>query len=110
MGRARNTSMEGPVTGVVVEVPAVDFTGKFGDAPEHVPARSDRGFDLQKDALTVCFFLGRPWRKGSGGDVKDVFCASWIWEGRLYHLDWGGLERRKFRGFLDWLVLSACDC
>ena len=56
MGRARNTSMEGPVTGVVVEVPAVDFAGKFGDAPEHVPARSDRGFDLQKDALTVCFF------------------------------------------------------
>ena len=56
MGRARNTSMEGPVAGVVMEVPAVDFAGKFGDAPEHVPARSDGGFDLQKDALTMLSF------------------------------------------------------
>lgn len=53
MRGARNASMEGPVSGVVVDVPAVDFAGKFGDAPEHIATWSDGGFDLQKNASTV---------------------------------------------------------
>ena len=49
--------MEGPISSVVVEVPAMNFSRKFGDATEHITTRSDGGFDLQEDPATVLFFF-----------------------------------------------------
>jgi hypothetical protein len=45
--------MEGPISSVVVEVPAMNFSRKFGDATEHITTRSDGGFDLQEEIVMV---------------------------------------------------------
>jgi len=56
VGRARNASMESPISGIVVDIPTVNFARKLGDATEHIATRSDGGFDLQEDTATVLFF------------------------------------------------------
>ena len=49
--------MKGPVSCIVVDVPAMNFPRKLGDTTKHITTRSDGRFDLQKDAATVLFFL-----------------------------------------------------
>ena len=67
--------MEGPISSVVVEVPAMNFSRKFGDATEHITTRSDGGFDLQEDVATVLFFFVVH-KNGGICDSDELFCAS----------------------------------
>ena len=53
MGGAGNAAMQSPVSGIVVDIPAMDLTDEFGDAAEHVPTRCDGGLDLEKDLASM---------------------------------------------------------
>ena len=46
-GRPRNASMESPISGVVVNIPFMDFADKLGNAPQHIPSGSDGGLDFE---------------------------------------------------------------
>ena len=80
--------MEGPISSVVVEVPAMNFSRKFGDATEHITTRSDGGFDLQEDAATV-LFLFVVHKKGGDWDGDELNCANETNELiSLLHVNW----------------------
>lgn len=53
----------------------MNFARKLGDTTKHITTRSDGGFDLQKDAATVLFFLIVHKNRG-GCDGDSFFCAS----------------------------------
>lgn len=67
--------MKGPVSCIVVDVPAMNFPRKLGDTTKHITTRSDGRFDLQKDAATVLFFL-IVHKNGGSCDGDRFFCAS----------------------------------
>lgn len=50
--------MESPVAGVVVNVPAVDLSDELGNASQHITARSDGGFNLQKNTAAQMLCCG----------------------------------------------------
>ena len=80
--------MEGPISSVVVEVPAMNFSRKFGDATEHITTRSDGGFDLQEDPATVLFFFFVH-KKGGDCDGDELNCANETNEFiSLLHVNW----------------------
>lgn len=70
VGGPGNTSVESPVSSVVVDVPSVNLPDEFGDATEHVPSRRDRGFDFEENPPPIAFFgVLHGWEpKKSGAD------------------------------------------
>ena len=57
MGWPRNASMQCPVSGVMVDIPAVNFSDEFRNSSQHIATRGNGGLNLKENSATKLLFL-----------------------------------------------------